>query len=50
LALSQRNMCPVQTLPALGDVPAVVEIGKGRGSGEAASQRANAVFSAKGGT
>jgi hypothetical protein len=41
--MSQRSMCRTKTNP--GTKLAVLEIGKGRGSGEAASQRADAAFS-----
>jgi hypothetical protein len=43
LAASQRNMCPVQTIPA------VVGIGKGQGSGEVVSQLVNVAFSTRAG-
>ena len=41
--MSQRSICRIKTNP--GTKPAVLEIGKGRGSGEAASQYADAAFS-----
>jgi hypothetical protein len=43
LALSQRNRRPVQNPPR--PTTPVVETGKGRGSGEAAGQRADAAWS-----